>query len=87
MPIPELTIDEFLPKGSRECTLTEVMSRFSRSIESDRRPDLARELVAYSDERHSANVGQFLVVDGSFVTGKARPGDIDLRLVLRDEST
>jgi hypothetical protein len=85
MAIPDFDSDGFLPLGLHECTLEEVMERFGRFQESDRRPSLARELAEYVAEVRSAGIGKYLVVDGSFATTKARPGDIDLLLVLRDD--
>lgn len=85
MPIPDLSTDGFLPDGLHECTLDEVMQRFARFQDSDRRPSLGRELQQYVAEVQSAEVGKYLVVDGSFVTSKPAPSDIDLLLVLRDD--
>lgn len=85
MPIPQLLSDGLLPEGVHECTIEEVIERFGRFQESDRRPMLARELAAYFTELRSAGIGKYLIVDGSFVTGKPRPDDVDLLLVLRDD--
>lgn len=85
MPIPDLSDDDVLPVGVHECTLEEAVPRFGRFMESDRRPKLARQLAAYVDELREAKVGKYLIVDGSFVTGKTQPEDIDLLLVLRDD--
>ncbi|HET7631385.1 MAG TPA: hypothetical protein VFK16_03625 [Gemmatimonadaceae bacterium] len=85
MPIPDLSTDGLLPDGLHECTLDEVIERFGRFQDSDRRPSLGRELQQYVAEVRSAEVGKYLVVDGSFVTSKPSPSDIDLLLVLRDD--
>lgn len=85
MPIPDLSTDGLLPDGLHDCTLDEVIERFARFQESDRRPSLGRELREYMADVRSAEVGKYLVVDGSFVTSKPAPSDIDLLLVLRDE--
>lgn len=85
MPIPELLPDGLLPDGVHECTLEELIDRFGRFQESDRRPKLARELATYFAELRSAGIGKYLIVDGSFVTGKPRPSDVDLLLVLKDD--
>jgi hypothetical protein len=85
MPIPQLTAAGLLPDGLHECTVEEVMDRFGRFQESDRRPSLGREFQSYLSDLLEAGVGKYLVVDGSFVTAKASPSDIDLLLVLRDD--
>ena len=42
-------------------------------------------MATYFDELKSAGTGKYLIVNGSFVTGKEIPGDIDLLLVLKDD--
>lgn len=85
MPIPPFAEKGLLPDGLHECTLEELIERFGAFQESDRRPRLAKELAAYVEEVRAAGVGKYLVVNGSFVTEKPRPEDIDLLLVLRDD--
>lgn len=85
MPIPPFAAKGLLPDGIYECTVDEVIERFGVFQDSDQRPRLAKELAAYVEELRAAGVGKYLVVDGSFVTDKARPEDIDLLLVLRDD--
>jgi hypothetical protein len=85
VPIPPLLPAGFLPEGIHECTIDEVIERFGAFQENDRRPKLARDLVTYCEELKSAKVGKYLIIDGSFVTSKAQPGDIDLLLVLKDD--
>jgi hypothetical protein len=85
VPIPPFAAEGLLPDGIHECTLDEIIERFGAFQENDKRPRLAKELAAYVEELRAARVGKYLVVDGSFVTDKARPEDIDLLLVLRDD--
>lgn len=85
MPIPQLLPDGLLPEGVHECTIEEIIERFGQFQESDRRPMLGKELAAYFSELRSAGIGKYLIVDGSFVTNKPRPDDVDLLLVLRDD--
>jgi hypothetical protein len=80
--IPDLTDDGMLPVGLHECTLDELREVFGRFNKSDRRPRLFRDLERYCDEVAAAGVGQYLVVNGSFVTAKPDPNDIDVLLVL-----
>ena len=85
MSIPPLLPEGWLPDGVHECTVEEIVDRFGRFQRSDRRLKLASQLVEYLKELRSAEIGRYLIVDGSFVTGRDEPGDIDLLLVLRDD--
>lgn len=87
MPIPNLLTDGLLPDGLHDCTIEEVIERFAPFQGSDRRPSLGRELQQYVMELRSAEVGKYLVVDGSFITSKPAPSDVDLLLVLREYVT
>jgi hypothetical protein len=83
MPIPILTTDGLLPVGVHSTTLDEVRTRFGSFQGSDRRVQLftrPEQLVtALRKSSHFAAV----VVDGSFVTAKRAPADIDLIIALR----
>jgi hypothetical protein len=83
--VPDLTDNGLLPVGLHECTLEELREAFGRFNRSDRRPRLFRNLERYCDEVSAAGVGRYLVVNGSFVTAKPDPNDIDVLLVLRDD--
>jgi hypothetical protein len=87
VPIPPLSPHGLLPDGLHECTLDELVETFGSFQESDRRPSLARELNDYMEQLRSAGVGKYLVVDGSFVTSKPKPSDVDILLILRDNVT
>lgn len=85
MAIPELTGDGLLPVGLHECTLEELREAFGHFNQSDRRPRLFRDLERYIGEVAAAQIGRYLVVNGSFVTAKPDPNDIDVLLVLPDD--
>lgn len=85
MPIPELNEHGLLPEGLHECTLDEVVARFGQFTVSDRRVHLVSRLRDYFGELGSTNLAAFVVVDGSFVTGKEEPGDVDLLVALRSD--
>jgi hypothetical protein len=85
VPIPELTPDGLLPDGLHECTVDEIAAHFGRFQGSDQRPRLTQQLRDYLAELRSAGVGKYLFVNGSFVTDKPRPSDVDMLLVLRDD--
>ena len=83
MAIPDLDDDGLLPAGLHDCSFEELRERFGRFRSSDHRERLAEALRAYLAELRAAGVAAYVVVDGSFVTAKEKPGDIDLFLALR----
>lgn len=85
MPIPALQTNGFLPEGIHECTIEEITDRFGRFQASDARPRLNIGLVKYWQELNEANIGKYLIVDGSFITNKDEPSDIDVLLVAKDD--
>jgi hypothetical protein len=82
MPIPALNEHGLLPEGIHDCTLAEIEARFGRFQHSDRRPSLWRIFKQFADEIAKVGVVTSVLIDGSFVTAKADPNDIDLILVL-----
>jgi hypothetical protein len=82
MPIPDLDDRGVLPPGLHSCSLDEIGERFGSFRGSDHRARLHDALVRYAAEARSTRVVRALVVDGSFVTSKPEPGDIDLVVVL-----
>src|SRR4051794_25704968 len=85
MPIPELNEAGFLPEGIHEASLEEVRERFGRFQRTDRRPDLFTKLSLFLAGVRASGLVEAVVVDGSFVTAKDEPSDIDLILVLRPD--
>ena len=81
--IPDLNDDGVLPEGLHECSLDEVIERFGQFSQSDRRRRLGQRLQEFLREVGSTRLAVAVIVDGSFVTGKREPNDIDLVLVLR----
>ena len=82
MAIPDTDQDGFLPAGVHECSLDELEQRFGRFQYSNCRPTWMARLVEFLSEVRSAGMVLCVVVDGSFVSDKAEPNDIDLVLVL-----
>lgn len=82
MPIPALNADGFLPEGIHECTLDEVHARFGVFQRSDRRPLLWAKLLEFLREVEASVIVEAVLVNGSFVSGKPDPNDIDLILVV-----
>ncbi len=86
MPIPDLDTDGFLPPGVHDCTLDEMGARFGVFQGSDRRCRLFERLKSFVAEARSTGFVVAIVVNGSFVTSRPDPNDIDLILVLPDEA-
>ena len=82
MAIPDLDHDGFLPAGVHECTLDELEQRFGGFELSTCRMKLMAKLAEYVMELRGTGMVHFVLVDGSFVSAKAEPNDIDLVLVL-----
>lgn len=82
MPIPELDADGLLPAGIFDCTLAEVRQRFGAFQESDRRPNLFARLEELAFAMLRSGLFEAILLDGSFVTAKAAPNDIDLVAVV-----
>ena len=82
MPIPALNKDGLLPEGIHDCTLGEIEARFGSFQGTDHRPRLWAALRVFLRELKAAGLGSALLVNGSFVTAKPAPEDIDLILVL-----
>jgi len=83
MPIPELNASGFLPTGLHDCTMPELKSRFGVFHSSDQRSALFLRLEEMVRAMQASGLFEALLVDGSFVTAKPAPNDIDLVAVLR----
>ncbi|HMJ64902.1 MAG TPA: hypothetical protein VK615_06100 [Candidatus Binatia bacterium] len=82
MAIPALNEHGLLPDGIHDCTLQEAEARFARFQESDRRPRLWTRFKEFVHELELTGLRIVILVDGSFVTAKANPNDIDVILAL-----
>lgn len=82
MPIPDFDLNGFLPPGIYDCTLTEVEQRFARFQVTAKRIQLFDKLREYATKALATGKLDSIIVDGSFVTSKPEPNDIDLITVL-----
>ena len=82
MPIPSLNQDGLLPVGIHDCTLAELKIRFGVFQSNDQRPRLFARLESFLAEVRAAGLVRSVLVDGSFVTSKPDPNDIDLVVVV-----
>jgi len=83
MSIPVLNANGFLPAGIFECTLPEMRQRFGGFQKSDQRLRLFARLEELFQAMQRSGLFESLLVDGSFVTAKPVPNDIDLVAVLK----
>jgi hypothetical protein len=81
--IPEL-FDGVLPEGIHSCTIEEIEKVFGKFNRSDKRVRLTEKLRAYIGEAQKVGNTVALIVDGSYITAKPEPSDIDLILVLQE---
>ena len=79
MPIPSFRDDGCLPAGLHRATLDEVRERFGAS--SDRRRELMPRVEEWFELAKSIQALR-LVFDGSFVTEKISPNDVDAVMLL-----
>lgn len=80
--IPPLE-DGVLPDGVHDAAVDEVAAAFGRFQHSDRRIRLTDRLRAHLDDARRAGIVAAAVVDGSYVTAKDEPDDIDVVVVLK----
>ena len=85
MPIPPLNQGGLLPVGIHETELDEIRRRFGSFQGSDRRIQLFARLEQLVTELRRSGRFAALIVDGSFVTAKPTPEDIDLVVALRPD--
>jgi hypothetical protein len=83
MPIPDFTSEGILPEGIHECSLGEIAERFGQFQRTDARCRLFERLETFVREAMASGLVAAIIVDGSFVTAKDAPNDIDLILILR----
>src|SRR5690349_17564318 len=94
MAIPDLNEHGLLPVGIHDCTFSELEARFGqnqwvtdtqsdspREVLCQQRGKLCASLKAYLAELRRIGLDVEVLVDGSFVTEKPDPNDIDLIVV------
>jgi len=80
--IPEFNDYGCLPEGIYDCTMEEATQRFGVFQSSDRRPRLWVRFTEFIRQLKECGFVDTVIVDGSFVTAKPAPSDIDLVLVV-----
>src|SRR5258708_36427447 len=84
MPIPNLTAHGLLPPGVHVCTAEEIAGKFGGFQGGEQRPRLMEKLMAFVAEARSSGIVRALLVDGSFVTAKPAPNDMDLVVIVSE---
>jgi uncharacterized protein DUF6932 len=82
MPIPAFSTNGYLPPGVHACTLAEIRERFGQFQRTDQRCRLMDKLEAFIQECSAMGFIRSVIIDGSFMTDRDRPNDIDLIVVL-----
>src|SRR5690242_18439961 len=75
---PQLNEHGLLPPGIHDLSLDQIEGLFGTFQESERRLHLFKRLRDLVDEIGAFAFSRHLIVDGSFITAKAEPSDIDL---------
>jgi hypothetical protein len=83
MPVPPFNAEGLLPAGIHIATRDEIRERFGVFRGSDRRLVLFARLLEFVSAVRRSNLFEALLIDGSFVTAKPDPNDIDIIAVLR----
>jgi hypothetical protein len=81
MPVPAFREDGYLPEGLHVASEAEVAARFGDS--TSRRVYLMGRLHRWLELARAVGARRFFI-DGSFVTGKVEPGDVDAVVWLPD---
>ena len=83
MALPEFRKDGWLPEGHHAVTWEEIALIFGGQPDS-RRDLLLQRLLTWRDDLRSKGAAGRLILDGSFISTKEIPGDIDCLLVYDD---
>lgn len=74
-PIPNFSDDYHLPAGEHVCSFDEIEQRF---VTNEQREKVWADFKRLYDRFSSLGLNpKSIIVDGSFVTGRERPGDVD----------
>jgi hypothetical protein len=85
MSIPPLSPQGFLPPGIHDASLDEIEARFGRFSSNERRVELFNKLRQYLAELSAWGHIKEVLIDGSFVSSKDCPNDIDMIVVYKED--
>ncbi|PRR70937.1 DUF6932 family protein [Clostridium thermopalmarium] len=80
MAIPSLNGHGILPEGIYECTMEDIKEKFCSIENKEHRCKLFKKLEQYLKDLKKFNTKYELIIDGSFITDKKFPSDIDFIL-------
>ena len=80
--IPPFDHNGCLPEGIYDCAVEEVSKRFGSFQSSDWRARLWAKFTEFLREAKACGLIEAVLLDGSFVTAKPDPNDIDLILIV-----
>ena len=83
--IPAFNEHGLLPAGLHDCTVEEVRQRFGVFAGTDHRVHLFARLQSFINEARASGLVVSLLLNGSYVTAKPDPNDIDLVVVVSGE--
>lgn len=81
----QLTDNGVLPPGIHEASLEDIRTAFGQFQATDRRPRLFEKLKRLVAQLKPLGFVRHLIVNGSFVTSKSGPEDIDLIFAINPE--
>lgn len=84
MTLPDFREDGWLPEGHHNASWEEVEEKFGGSLGS-RRERVLSGLLDWKNKLLAKGISGFVVLDGSFVSAKANPGDFDVLIVMDDQ--
>lgn len=85
MPLPAFREDGWLPEGHHQTTWEEIEAPFGGEAGSHRARVFAN-LIRWRDAARAKGMAGLVILDGSFISTKAAPGDFDC-IVVYDEPT
>ena len=77
MSIPQFNQHGWLPDGIYDCTVEEAGARFGAFQSTDQRPRLWAKFIEFVREAKASRLVELVLLDGSFVTAKSEPKDVD----------
>lgn len=83
MSVPEFRPDGWLPEGHHPATWDEIAARFGGAPGS-RRAAVLSGLLQWRDAVRAKGMGGLAILDGSFISEKAAPGDFDCIFVYNE---
>ena len=81
--LPDFRADGWLPEGHHKTTWGEIAARFGGEQDS-RRASLLALLIEWRDALVARGMGGRLILNGSFISHKAEPGDFDCLFIYND---